>query len=200
MAEKVEEDVNGVKNENESEDMGTETEESDTESDREEELEEEKGGEEKGEKKEKEEKEEQEVQDEQDEQDDQEEQEEGVLQAQTQSQSDDLVYDDLELLPSSNTISKEDLEDDDMELWLVRIPGHDTLIESVVGSNVTVSGDSTTNLPSRNKSKRDGYGNKCNRFTGSYYFRDHGSAGLENMRAFSVVKDDDGEASLYPGT
>lgn len=164
MDEKVEEDVNSVKGEDESEDMGTETGESDTESEKEENVEPE------------------------------------SPQIQEQSQADDIVYEELELLPSPNTISKEELEDDDVELWLVRVPGHDTLIDSVVGSTIPFTDDgATSNSPQTGKTVTDGYGKKCSRLTGSYYFRNHGSTGLDNMRALAVVRNDDGESSLLPG-
>lgn len=128
------------------------------------------------------------------------EKEEDVLQTPAHLQGDDIAYDDVELLPSSEIITKEELESDDVELWLVRIPGHDTLMSSVVGSAVSVANEnSSSNRSQRGKSKTDGYGKKCNRFTGSYYFRDHGSADLDNLRALAVVNDA-GEPSLAPGT
>lgn len=130
--------------------------------------------------------------------------EEGVAvsQEKTTSQGDSVIYDDLKLDPSSDIISADELNDDDVELWLVRIPTHDTLIESICGKSFSVVEDGPQQVSRPRKKSRvevDGYGEKRNRLKGSYYFRDHGLSGLDTIRAVSVVKTDTDEAGLCVG-
>lgn len=96
---------------------------------------------------------------------------------------DDIIeYDDIELDASVAPVTLNELMDDDTELWLVRIPKHDILMNGLIGKSMTVD-DSTENLRFK--------GANIGTFKGSYHFRDNGKAGAQHARAAFVLGNDD---------
>lgn len=99
-----------------------------------------------------------------------------------------IQYEDVELDPSALPLSPAVLEDDDVELWLFRIPTHEPLLDEIVGKSIRVH-DGSSSAPRQT----DG---KIGDLKGGYSFRDHGVQGTELMRASFVVNDAHGNPQL----
>lgn len=93
-----------------------------------------------------------------------------------------IEYDDVKLDASVVPVTLDELMDDDTELWLLRIPKHDILLNGIVGKSMTV--DDSTNKTGRTNTK-------IGTFRGSYHFRDHGQAGAQHTRAAFVFNNSD---------
>lgn len=106
-----------------------------------------------------------------------------------------IEYIPVELDAVESHMSSQDLESEDVELWLVQVPRHDTLLSSLKGSRIKIP-------KSENKSSAKGqaFNKKLGVFKGSYMFRDRGLEGQKNLRAVFVDKDEEGKPSLNVGT
>lgn len=106
---------------------------------------------------------------------------------QSTSHHNTIEYDEVPMDASLCNLTAADLAGQDVELWLVRIPKHPTLLEKIVGKTVSVCDNALASLEGDEK---------CGSLRGSYLFRDHGVAGTRGVRAAFVVSDSGGDASL----
>lgn len=104
-------------------------------------------------------------------------------------ETEQVEYEQVELDPDTVNITIEELEDEDVELWLVRIPRHRTLTDDLVGAKFRMALDSEKGLD-----------RLAGGLKGSYHFRDQGSAPDKNLRATFVVPTADGDGKLHVGT
>lgn len=105
--------------------------------------------------------------------------------------TEDLVYEDVELEELSHPYLNSALEDDDTELWLVCMPRHEGLRTGVLGSGIPVvdavqEGSSATADSIAGRAK------------GYYVYRDRAIA-ADDMRATFVTKDATGETKMQIG-
>lgn len=109
--------------------------------------------------------------------------------AENEDEEDTIEYENVELDASGVPISSAELDDDDVEFWLFRIPTHEPLIKELVGKKISVKDMSG----GPNNEHIDA---KIGNFKGGYFFRDHGVTNTEAMRASFVVDGEDGEPQL----
>lgn len=95
----------------------------------------------------------------------------------------EIAYDDVTLELPDHPVSEADVADDDVELWLVRVPKHDSLVDALVGKTISTSVA---------RGKRATGDTLAGRVRGSYNFRDHGATPTRGMRAVFVVPKTDG--------
>lgn len=120
-----------------------------------------------------------------------EEQEDEVEQAQEEPK---IEYVPIEFETEDLPVSREDLESSDTELWLVRVPRHETLRNTLVGSEIKISEDKGSGAT------KDAFTSKmAGTLRGSYTFRDHGMLPDPSLRAAFVVNGDNGQAELGVG-
>lgn len=103
----------------------------------------------------------------------------------------DIVYEDVPLEPLAHPFAKSALEDENTELWLVRMPRHAALRKGVEGSEIQLADA----VEEQSSATRDRFAGTCK---GYYVYRDHGVAD-EEMRATFVTRDKSGKAKLQVG-
>lgn len=91
---------------------------------------------------------------------------------------DEIEYESFNLDASVAPISLAELNDDDVDLWFIRVPSHEILLDGIVGKSVTVD-----ELAEGKESQTERIGS----FKGSYHFRDCGIASTKHLRAAFVV-------------
>lgn len=110
----------------------------------------------------------------------------------TQQNGEDL-YEPLPLNSQNVKMPIRNLQDSETELWLVQVPRHQTLRESLKGSNVNIGSDSSEKTGLRNSNRKAGV------FKGSYIFRDMGNHPVEGLRASFVCESEEGKSKLELG-
>lgn len=104
----------------------------------------------------------------------------------------DIVYEDVQLEPLAHPFAKSALDDEDTELWLVRMPRHAALRKAVEGSEIQLADA----VEEQSSATTDRIAGTCK---GYYVYRDHGLAD-EGMRATFVTRDKSGKAKLQVGS
>lgn len=108
--------------------------------------------------------------------------------------SDTSGYTPVPLDPSAATLTAEDANADDVEIWLVRVPRHEVLRKGLVGKEISIT-DLDTVLQDCAGGVAAGV------VKGNYIFRDHGPLNeIDAPRPVFVQGSSDGSAKLQVGT
>lgn len=103
----------------------------------------------------------------------------------------EATYENVRLQVMEHPFSQEVLKNDDVELWLVRVPRYDAFVTGLSGLEIDI-----VERSSGEEALRDG--EITGRLKGYYGFRDYGSVDV-NERAAFVVKDSAGREKLEIG-